>query len=243
MRNTILASLALLLFASFTPVDRTSDDPNGGLKYAGRWKSLFDGKTKKGWHVFRNKSDGSAWKVEDGALTLDPNHKVDGKPAGRGDLITDASFENYHFVVEWKVAPKANSGIIFNVQDDAKYEHTWHTGPEMQVLDNDGHPDGKIKTHRAGNLYDLIAGPDDPVKPVGEWNKAEIILNHGKLELKMNDVTVVTTTMWDDNWKQMVAKSKFKTKPDFAVFQSGHIGLQDHGDRVWFRNIKVRKLK
>jgi hypothetical protein len=113
----------------------------------------------------------------------------------------------------------------------------------MQVLDNDGHSDGKIKTHRAGNLYDLIAGPDDPVKPVGEWNKAEIILNHGKLELKMNDVTVVATTMWDENWKQLVGKSKFKTKPDFAVFQSGHIGLQDHGDRVWFRNIKVRKLK
>jgi hypothetical protein len=208
----------------------------------GKWIKLFDGKTKSGWHVFRNRTDGSNWKVEDGMLTFDPDEKKDGKRVGGGDLITDEAFENFHFSVEWKVAPKANSGIIFLVQDDAKYEHTWHTGPEMQVLDNDGHADAKIRTHRAGNLYDMIAGPDEPVKPAGEWNRAEIILDKGRLELRMNGQTVVTTTMWDDAWKKMVANSKFKVRPDFAAFRSGHIGLQDHGDRVWFRDIKIRKL-
>lgn len=219
-----------------------SGNPSVSDARKGKWIQLFDGKTKQGWHVFRNRTDGSNWKVVDGTLMYDPDEKKDGKRVGGGDLITDGVYENFHFSVEWKVAPKANSGIIFLLQDDAKYEHTWHTGPEMQVLDNDGHPDAKIPTHRAGNLYDMIAGPDDPVKPAGEWNRAEIILDKGRLELKMNGTTVVTTTMWDEAWKNMVAKSKFKTKPDFAVFHSGHIALQDHGDRVWFRDIKIKKL-
>ena len=239
---SLLAIPTGLLSGSDTDTPRRTGAPDTGDTRKGRWIQLFDGKTKQGWHVFRNRTDGSNWKVVDGMLMYDPDEKKDGKRVGGGDLITDEAFENFHFSVEWKVAPKANSGIIFLLQDDAKYEHTWHTGPEMQVLDNDGHPDAKIPTHRAGNLYDMIAGPDDPVKPAGEWNRAEIILDKGRLELKMNGTTVVTTTMWDEAWKKMVASSKFKIRPDFAAFRSGHIGLQDHGDRVWFRDIKIRKL-
>ena len=239
---SLLAIPTGLLSGSDTDTPRRTGAPDTGDTRKGFWIKLFDGKTKNGWHVFRNRTDGSNWKVEDGMLTFDPDEKKDGKRVGGGDLITDEAFENFHFSVEWKVAPKANSGIIFLVQDDAKYEHTWHTGPEMQVLDNDGHPDAKIKTHRAGNLYDMIAGPDEPVKPAGEWNRAEIMIDRGRLELRMNGQTVVTTTMWDEAWKKMVASSKFEIRPDFAAFRSGHIGLQDHGDRVWFRDIKIRKL-
>jgi len=240
---TYLSLLALPL-GRFSPAagDAPPTKPLAEETRKGKWIKLFDGKSKKGWHVFKNQTDGSNWKVVDGTLMFDPEEKKDGKRVGGGDLITDETYENFHFSVEWKVAPKANSGIIFLIQDDAKYEHTWHTGPEMQVLDNDGHSDGKIKTHRAGNLYDMIAGPDDPVKPAGEWNRAEVILDKGRLELRMNGQTVVTTTMWDDAWKKMVAGSKFKTKPDFTAFHSGHIGLQDHGDKVWFRDIKIKKL-
>jgi hypothetical protein len=206
------------------------------------WQLLFDGKSKKGWHVWQQKSDGSAWKVEDGALYLDPSRRKDWQTLGGGDLVTDGEFENYHFSMEWKISDSGNSGIIFNVKDDPKYEHTWHTGMEMQILDNDGHSDGKLVSHRAGCLYDLIAVSQNTVKPVGEWNKAEIVLDKGSLKLYLNGVNVVSTTLWDDEWKKLVAGSKFKAMPDFATFKGGHFALQDHGNKVWFRNIKIRKL-
>lgn len=206
------------------------------------WQLLFDGSSKNGWHIWKSKSDGSAWKVSDGTLFFDPAEKKDGKTVGGGDIVTDSAFENYHLSLEWKVSPKGNSGIIFGVQEDDKYEHTWHTGLEMQVLDNDGHPDGKIVKHRAGNLYDLIASSSEPVKPVGEWNKAEVKWVNGKLDLFLNGENVVSTQTGDENWKTLVAGSKFKDKKDFAVISRGKIALQDHGDSVWFRNIRIRKL-
>ena len=219
--------------------------PLNGLTEAEKaegWALLFDGSSTKGWHVFQKKSDGSAWKVDSGAIMLDPSRKEDGKTVGGGDLITDSAYENYHLSLEWRISPKGNSGIIFGIQDDPKYEHTWHTGPEMQVLDKDGHPDGKIVKHRAGNLYDLITGGIEPVKPVGEWNRAEIRVEKGNLECRLNGYIVVTTVIGSPDWNKLVAESKFKIRPDFGKFTKGHIGLQDHGDVVWYRNIKIRRL-
>jgi hypothetical protein len=117
----------------------------------------------------------------------------------------------------------------------------WVTGPEMQILDNNGHPDAKITKHRAGDLYDLITAKE-VVKPVGEWNLAEIVSNNGKLEFYLNGQQTLSTTMWDDNWRNMIANSKFKTMSAFGTIKKGRIGLQDHGDDVWFRNIMIRRL-
>lgn len=237
-------SVSLFFFSSFSVLAAGDPPVNKLTKKEKRqgWTLLYDGKTTSGWHVYQQKSDGSAWKSVDGALMLDPSKREKGRIVGGGDLVTDAVFQDFHFSVEWKISPKGNSGIIFLLQEDKKYEHPWHTGPEMQVLDNEGHPDGKITSHRSGDLYDLIRSSSEPVKGPGEWNKAEIRFEKGKLDLYMNDVLVVSTMMGDENWKQLVAKSKFRRWPDFATFTSGRIALQDHGDPVWYRNIKIRKL-
>jgi hypothetical protein len=206
------------------------------------WKLLYDGKTTKGWHVWLNKSDGSAWKSIDGTLYFDPSKKENGKTVGGGDLMSDGEYENFHLTLEWKISEKGNSGIIFLSKEDPKYTWCWLTGPEMQILHNDGHPDGKITKHRAGDLYDLVQSASEPVKGPGEWNKAEIRIKDRKLDLYLNGVNVVSTTMGDENWNKLIAGSKFKTLPDFAKFTKGKFALQDHGDPVWYRNIKIREL-
>ena len=205
------------------------------------WQILFDGTTKKGWHIFNNRTDGSAWKVEEGALYLDPKAKGP-QGEGGGEFITDSSFENFHLKLEWKLDAGGNSGIIFLAKEDPKYRYAFVTGPEMQIIDNDKHADAKNPKHRAADLYDLVAAVPENVRPIGEWNQIEIVLNQGKLDLYQNGAKVVTTTMWDDNWKALLQQSKFKNMPDFSAFHKGHIVLQDHGDKVYFRNIKIKTL-
>jgi len=227
MKYLLTVAIIITAFA-FTPF--------GHKEKADGWVKLFDGKTTTGWHTWKQTTAGAAWKVENGALHLDPSIKD-----GQGDLVTNDEFENFDLKLDWKISSGGNSGVIFYVNENPKYEDTYNTGLEMQVLDNDKHPDGKIHKHRAGNLYDLIAGPDN-VKPVGEWNKVEIISNNGSLKLFLNGTAVVATTLWDDNWRKMVAGSKFKQWPDFGTFKKGHIALQDHGNEVWFKNIEIKKL-
>jgi hypothetical protein len=201
------------------------------------WENLFDGVTTTGWHSYGSTIAEATWKVADGALMMDTTAKHG------ADLVSDKSYDNFDLKLEWKISKNGNSGILFYVQEDtSKYKETYKSGPEMQVLDNDGHPDGKIPKHRAGDLYDLIKSSSEPVKPVGEWNQAEIIANKGKLDLKLNGVTVVSTTLWDDSWKKLIAGSKFKDMPNWGTFTSGKIALQDHGNAVWFRNIQIKKL-
>lgn len=203
------------------------------------FKPLFDGKTTTGWHTYNKTTVGSAWQVQDGALHLDPAKK--GQDGG-GDLVTDKEYANFHLKLDWKVAPKSNSGIIFFVHEDPKFHATYSTGPEMQVLDNEGHPDGKITKHRSGDLYDLVKSYSEPVKPVGQWNTAEIISKNGKLTLILNGVKTVNTTLWDENWKALIAGSKFAKWEGFGTYKTGKIALQDHGDEVWFKNILIKEL-
>lgn len=227
MKNTIIT---LLIFCSAATLQAQKG-----------FQSLFDGKTTKGWHSYGKDFAGAGWKAENGVLHFDPAAAKDGQG---GDLVTDAAFENFHLKLEWKIAPNGNSGIIFYINEDAKlYPNTFSTGLEMQVLDNDGHSDGKITKHRSGDLYDLIQSKSEPVKKVGEWNTAEIISNKGKLTFILNGVVVVDTVLWDDNFKKLIAGSKFADWKGFGTFTKGKIALQDHGDAVWYRNITIKVLK
>ena len=207
------------------------------------WVSLFDGETTKGWHKYGGAPVGSAWKVENGMLRLDASQQENWQIKDGGDIVSDEEYENFHLKLEWKIDTCGNSGIIFYIHEDtAKYEWPWMTGPEMQVLDNKCHPDAKIVKHRAGDLYDLITSSPETVKPANEWNIAEIKSENGQLEFYLNTVKIVSTKMWDEGWKQMIAGSKFKDMKDFGTYKKGRIGLQDHGNNVWFRNIKIRRL-
>ncbi|MBF9254336.1 DUF1080 domain-containing protein [Pontibacter sp. 172403-2] len=249
IRNTIALLPLAVMFACQSPQTDTaattpasSPDSTNVTATAteGEWVKLFDGETTNGWHTYGQNTVGQAWQVEDGTLHLDASNK---QPGSRGDLVTDKAYDDFDLKLDWKISEGGNSGIIFYVHEDtAQYNETWNTGLEMQVVDNERHPDAKIQKHRAGDLYDLIAANPETVKPAGEWNQAEIVSKDGQLDLYLNGTKVVSTTLWDDNWKELVAGSKFASMPGFGTYKSGKIALQDHGNDVWFRNIMIKEL-
>jgi len=145
--------------------------------------------------------------------------------------------------LDWKIQACGNSGVIFNAKEGKQYNEVWHTGPEMQVLDNACHPDAKIIKHRAGDLYDLISVKTETVKPANQWNQAKLIANKGHYAFWLNGVQTVEFTVGTPEWNQLIAGSKFKSMPDFGKFTKGKIALQDHGNMVSFRNIKIKELK
>jgi hypothetical protein len=238
--TTLLLSLAVLFSCQAT---HKSTSMETLTKQQEDWQPLFDGKTTTGWRTYGKQTMGKAWTVENGTLYLDAASKKDWQTEEGGDIVTEQSFDNFHLKLEWKIAPNGNSGIILFVQEDpALYPYPWSTGPEIQVLDNASHPDAKIQKHRAGDLYDLIACSPETVKLAGQWNQVEIISQNSQLTMKLNGTQVLATTLWDDTWKGLIAKSKFAQMPGFGMFKSGKIALQDHGDDVWYRNILIKRL-
>jgi hypothetical protein len=237
MRYLYRAFSATLIFLFISMTGSAQNALSAKEKSEG-WKLLFDGTSTKGWRNYRSDKVTDRWKVSNGELYLDKS-----VTAGAGDIMTDEEFQDYELSLEWKISPCGNSGIIFNVVEDEKFKNTYNSGPEMQVLDNTCHPDAKIAKHRAGDLYDLIAVSKETVKPAGEWNHVRIVSKNSKMEFWLNETKVVDFTMHTPEWKKMVANSKFKSMPGFAEAKKGHIALQDHGDAVWFRNIKIREAK
>ena len=225
------------------PAPPTANTLTAAEQKAG-WKLLFDGQSTKGWHNFGKSTIGSSWKVQDDALMLDVVAREEGgwQAADGGDIVTEKEYENFELRLEWKIAACGNSGIMFNVVESDAYDYPWQTGPEMQVLDNTCHPDASIVTHRAGDLYDMITASPETVRPSGEWNRVRIRIKDGQLEHWLNGRKVVETTLFNKAWEKMIAESKFKDMEGFGQARKGRIALQDHGDRVWFRNIKILEL-
>ncbi|MEO5904320.1 MAG: DUF1080 domain-containing protein [Gemmatimonadaceae bacterium] len=196
------------------------------------WRLLFDGRTTTGWREFRKPSISSGWQVVDGSLVRVAD--------GAGDIITNEQFRNFEFALEWNVSEGGNSGIFYRVNEQA--DIIWQAAAEMQVLDDARHQDGKSDLTSAGASYGLYPAPRGVVRPAGQWNEARLVVNGDHTEHWLNGVKLLEYERGSADWKDRVAKSKFSTMPLYGIAKQGHIGLQDHGDRVAFRNIRIRVL-
>jgi Domain of Unknown Function (DUF1080) len=199
------------------------------------WKLLFDGKTTKGWVGYKSPAIPDSWKVIKGVLTLD------GKG---GDIMTEAEYQDFELVLDWKIASGGNSGLIYRVAhtDEAPYM----SGPEYQLLDDAKHPDataGKDGNHRAGSLYDVYAPAKSVVKPADEWNRTRLVVNGNHVEHWLNGEKVVEAELGSADWNTRVAASKWKKAEKYGKMAKGHIDLQDHGDKIELRSIKILELK
>lgn len=207
------------------------------------WQLLFDGKNSERWRGYNKEEFPKGWEVVDGTIHCIGSGK--GEAGDGGDIIYDQKFGNFELKLEWKISEGGNSGIFYLAQEIDSLP-IWKRAPEMQILDNEKHPDarlGKDGNRQAGSLYDMIAADPQNAKPAGEWNQVKIMVYEGTVVHYQNGETVVEYHLWTDDWKKMVENSKFKKFENFEnVAKEGYIGLQDHGNDVWFRNIKIREL-
>lgn len=201
------------------------------------FRLLFDGETMNGWRGFRREDVPSAWVVQDGAL----HFTGEGSREDRGDVITVEQFGDFELRLDWKIAPGGNSGIFFRVSETT--DTPYQSGPEMQVLDDGGHVDGQNPTTSAGSNYALHAPSSSTIRPVGEWNEIRILVDGGHVEHWVNGRKVVEYELGSEDWERLVADSKFAQWPDYGRHPVGHIGLQDHGNPVWYRNIRIRPIE
>jgi hypothetical protein len=209
----------------------------------GKWKKLTDGKTFKNWHIYNHPGEpvSGKWKIEKGAFVFDPNGQSDWKV---NDLVTDMDFENFEMTLDWKIEKGGNSGIFYGVKEDANLKTPYMSGPEIQVLDDENHPDakqGKDGNRKAGSLYDMIPSKSK-AKPFDNWNTVNIKKKDNVITVTQNGVVSVTYPTAGKEWDAMVEDSKFKGWKDFGKYTSGKLGLQDHGNVVSFRNVKVREI-
>lgn len=186
------------------------------------------------WRNYLQDTISNKWELQDGALTLN------GK--GGGDIVTRDIYENFELKLEWKISEKGNSGVFFHVAESDTLKAVYWSGPEMQVLDNERHPDARIPMHRASDNYDLHACSKETVKKAGEWNTVRLIVNNKHVEHWLNGEMVVSYDLQSPDWETRFKKSKFKNWPMYGRAGKGHIALQDHGDKVWFKNIEIKKL-
>lgn len=224
--------LTLTIAAAFLPLASADDAKLNTLtdaeKQAG-WSLLFDGKDTSQWRNYKKDTLSDGWKIVDGAIVRSEK--------GAGDMITKKQYAAFELQLDFKISKAGNSGVMFHVTETEK--RPWQTGPEIQIQDNShGHDPQK-----AGWLYQLYKTDLDATKPAGEWNTLRILITPEKCEHHMNGKKYVEYVKGSDDWKERVAKSKFSKYANFGVPTKGHICLQDHGNEVAYRNIKIRVTK
>ncbi|WP_068878676.1 MULTISPECIES: DUF1080 domain-containing protein [unclassified Phenylobacterium] len=223
--KTIALGITLALLAGGV---QAAENALTAAERAAGWRLLFDGTSTEGWRGFKTPEPDPGWTAK-GELSPDPKTSK--------DLMTRDTFENFDLTFEWKIGPKGNSGVMFHVTEAGG--QTYESGPEYQVLDNSR---GEPPLEQAGGLFALYAPEGAVTKPVGEYNTGRILVDHGKVEHWLNGVKVAAYDMNSADFKARVAASKFTRWPTFAAAPSGHIALQNHGDPVAFRNLKIRPL-
>lgn len=222
----------MLLAATLSMPALGADNVLNNEEKAQGWQLLFNGTDMSQWRNFKKADLSDKWQIEDGAMKL--------TSGGGGDILTKKQYQNFELLLDWKIAEVGNSGIFVLVDETGNtiYAHA----PEIQILDNERHSDNKLDTHRSGSLYDMIASPPSSHKKAGEWNTSKIRLQNSKLTIWQNGVQTAEVTIDSPEWHKLLAASKFAKWEGFAKAKTGHIGLQDHGDQVWFKNIKIKEL-
>ena len=238
--SLLILSAAFLLASGCSDTAPQADDASSSASGADGWTDLFDGSSLAGWRGYNGVEIEGIWTAEAGVLHLVGREK--GSP--HVNIITEAEYDDFDLRFEWKVEEGTNSGVMFHVGEGPKQPYL--TGPEYQVLDNFGFRSGKglpvgPVEHSASN-YAIEPAVSDETKPIGEWNSGQIVVQGDHVEYWLNGVKTAEYEMHSPKWNEQVANSKFKKWADFATLGKGHIGLQDHGHRVWFRNLKIKEL-
>ena len=228
--RALLLGTVLVFLA--TPLTAQEHNRLTAAERAAGWQLLFDGNSLEGWRGYNSEFMPTGWSVENGLLT---------RTGPGGDIITEQQFGDFELYLEWLVGPGGNSGVLVRAVEGQ--EEVYHGAPEMQILDDAGHPDGRSPLTSAGSNYGLHGAPRGIVKSAGEWNSSRIVVVNNQVEHWLNGDKVVEYELGSADWLRRVANSKFAQWPAYGRASRGHIGIQDHGDRVSFRNLKVRELK
>ena len=215
------------------PNTLTAKEQNAG------WKLLFDGRTPNGWHGYNMQGIPDVWAIEDGTFTV---NSVGG--GEEQDIITDGIYRNFAFTVEYKLSVGSNSGIIFQVKEDTIYTFPYETGPEFQLIDDSNRPPERrvppLSSHGAN--YAMYEPKAQPYNPAGEWNRLMLVVNDNKVVQLINGIEVVSYEKYSDEWLELRNSGKWNDFPDYGKFDEGHISLQNHGTKLWFRSIKLKEL-
>lgn len=216
---------------SSTPNTLTESEQNNG------WNILFDGKNFTGWHGYNMKGISDSWIIEDQALTMTTEGRAESQ-----DIITNKGYKNFALSADFKLTKGANSGIIFQVKEDSKYKFPYETGPEFQIIDQENWPDSLKDWQICGANYAMYPPKAKPSKPLGEWNQILLVVNGNHVTQILNGEVVVEYEKYSDEWKKLRESGKWASFPDYGKFDEGKISLQNHGTKVWYRNIKIKEI-
>jgi len=223
------------------PVDRVAPNTLTDAEEEAGWTLLFDGSSLDGWTTYGKEQPGPAWTVSGDTLMLD--HQPGGKSTTGGDLVTEETFEDFELRFEWKVKRSGESGVFFRVPDAGSGRDVRDTGPEMQLIDNMHSTEAQKEHHQAGDLLGLKSSNFVAANPGGQWNTARLVVKEGHVEHWLNGYRVVSYKIGSNEWETLLNGTRFQELSSFGTVKSGHIALEDAGDTVWFRNLRIRELR
>ena len=226
-----ISMLSIALAFSSTAFAKTADNQLSKEEQKAGWQLLFNGQDMSHWRNFKSDTLSSKWTIDDGAMLL---------TQGGGDILTKKSYVNFDLKLDWKISEVGNSGIFVLADELGKYIYSH--APEIQIIDNERHSDTKIDSNFSVSIYDLLTAPTSAHKPAMQWNTVRIKMLNNHLQVWQNGVSTASIVVGSSTWNTLVKNSKFATWSNFATAKQGRIGLQDHGDKVWFKNIKIKEL-